>query len=75
MLAALAGLPHSGRMKDPLFARAQQAIEEGQAARKQRHSLLDRHEDSLKKLRLTMLKTATVRREIEAKHGRKNSLR
>lgn len=67
-MASLATWAHACAMKDPLFARAQLAIEESHAVRKQRNALLVQHANSIRELRQAVRRSVTTRSEIKAQH-------
>ncbi|MBR1160878.1 hypothetical protein [Bradyrhizobium elkanii] len=53
-------------MIDPLFARAELAIEESQILREQRKSLTDQRDEQLAELRQSVRNSASARIEIKA---------
>ncbi|MGY4570445.1 hypothetical protein GPL21_38260 [Bradyrhizobium pachyrhizi] len=53
-------------MIDPLFARAQLAIEESHTLRAQKKSLADQRDDQLAELRQSVRNSASARMEIKA---------
>ncbi|MBP2426584.1 hypothetical protein ABIF38_006504 [Bradyrhizobium japonicum] len=53
-------------MIDPLFARAELAIEESQTLREQRKSLTDQRDEQLAELRQSVHNSASARTEIKA---------
>jgi hypothetical protein len=53
-------------MTDPLFARAQLAIQENAALRAQRRVIANRHDEEARHLRREILESAMLRAEIKA---------